>query len=111
MSSAFALLRVAGIEVRAHWTWVFLLALITVVFGGGLATHPETRFQSGWAWGAGVATAIFVFVSVAAHEVAHALVARRNGIGGSLVVVQLLGGMYVMETRPKTAGQETGVTV
>jgi Zn-dependent protease len=106
VTSAFALLRVAGIEVRAHWTWVLLLALITVVFGGGLATHPETPFESGWAWGAGVATAIFVFVSVAAHEVAHALVARRNGIGGSLVVVQLLGGMYVMETRPRTAGQE-----
>ncbi len=106
MSSAFALLRVAGIEVRAHWTWVFLLALITVVFGGGLAAHPETPFESGWAWGAGVATAIFVFISVAVHEVAHALVARRSGIGGALVVVQLLGGMYVMETRPRTAGQE-----
>jgi Zn-dependent protease/CBS domain-containing protein len=106
MSSAIALLRIRGLEVRAHWTWIFLLALITVVFGGGLAAHPETPFEPAWAWGAGAAAAVLVFVSVAAHEVAHAAVARRNGIGGSVVVVQLLGGMYVMETRPRTAGQE-----
>ena len=106
MTSAFALIRIAGIEIRAHWTWVFLLALITVVFGGGLATQPDTQFQPAWAWGAGVATAGLVFASVAVHELAHAVVARRNDIGGPVIVVQLLGGMYVMQTQPRTAGQE-----
>jgi Zn-dependent protease len=106
VSSAFALIRVAGVEVRAHWTWVFLLALITVVFGGGLAAQPDTPFEPLWAWGTGIATAGLVFVSVVLHELAHVAVARRNGIGGAVVVVQLLGGMYTMETRPKTAGQE-----
>jgi Zn-dependent protease/CBS domain-containing protein len=106
VNSAIALLRVGGLEVRAHWTWIFLLALITVVFGGGLAAQPGTRFEPAWAWGIGVAAAVLVFVSVALHEMAHAAVARRNGIGGSVVVVHLLGGMYVMEMRPRTAGQE-----
>jgi Zn-dependent protease len=106
VSSAFGLLRIAGIEVRAHWTWIFLLALITVVFGGGLATQPDTPFEPAWAWGSGIATAILVFLSVVAHELGHVAVARRDGIGGPVVVVQLLGGMYTMETRPRTAGQE-----
>ena len=106
MTSAFALIRIGGIEIRAHWTWVILLALITVLFGGGLATQPDTQFEPAWAWGAGVVSAVLVFASVAAHELVHAIIARRNGIGGAVVVVQLLGGMYVMETRPRTAGQE-----
>ncbi len=106
MSSAIALLRIRGLEIRAHWTWIFLLALITVVFGGGLAAHPETPFEPVWAWGTGAVAAVLVFASVAVHELAHAAVARREGIGGSVIVVQLLGGMYVMETRPRSAGQE-----
>jgi Zn-dependent protease len=103
---AFGVGRVWGTEVRAHWTWILLLAVITVFFGTSLAAQGTSGLDPVWAWGSAIATAALVFVSVTVHELAHAGMARRDGIGGPVVVVQLLGGSYVMELRPKTAGQE-----
>jgi Zn-dependent protease len=111
MNSGFPLGRLFGTEIRAHWTWVFLLALITVVLGEGLAAESTTSAAALWGWGAAVVTAILVFASVAAHELAHVLVARRSGIGGNVVVIQLLGGSYLMESRPRTWGQELKTTL
>jgi Zn-dependent protease/CBS domain-containing protein len=111
MNSGLPLGRAFGTEVRVHWTWVILLALITFIFGSGLSTQPDVGFDAAWGWGTAGATAILVFLSVAVHELAHVGIARRNGIGGNVVVIQLLGGTYVMEIRPRTAGQEMRVAL
>ena len=60
MNSGFPLGRLFGTEIRAHWTWVFLLALITVVLGEGLAAESTTSAAALWGWGAAVVTAILV---------------------------------------------------
>jgi Zn-dependent protease len=105
--TAFPLIRVFDTEVRAHWTWIPLLAIITVIFGGGLtSTAPDVGLTAPIAWGAGVAIALLVFVSVALHEISHVFVARRMGVGGNVVVIQLLGGAYLMEIRARTAREE-----
>jgi Zn-dependent protease len=106
MNSGVPLGRVFGTEIRAHWTWIFLLALITVVLGEGLAAQATTSSETAWAWGSAIVTALLVFGSVTVHELAHVVIARRNGIGGSVVVIQLLGGTYLMEARPRNWGQE-----
>ena len=100
MNSGIPLGRAFGIEIRAHWTWIFLLALITVVFGEGLSAQTDAGFDTAWGWGTAIVTAILVFASVSVHELAHVALARRNGIGGNVVVIQLLGGTYLMEVRP-----------
>lgn len=106
MNSGVPLGRMFGTEIRAHWTWIFLLALITVVLGEGLAAQATTNVDSAWAWGSAIVTALLVFGSVTVHELAHVVIARRNGIGGNVVVIQLLGGTYLMEARPRNWGQE-----
>jgi len=106
MNSGVPLGRIFGTEIRAHWTWVFLLALITVVFGGELSAQTKDGFDPVWGWGTAIVTAVLVFASVTVHELAHVGIARRNGIGGNVVVVQMLGGTYLMEARPRTPGQE-----
>jgi Zn-dependent protease len=103
---AFRIARIWGTDVRAHWTWILLLAIITVFFGTSLAAEGTSGLDPVWAWGSAIVTAALVFVSVTVHELAHAGMARRDGIGGPVVVVQLLGGSYVMELRPRTAAQE-----
>jgi Zn-dependent protease len=102
MNSGFPVGRIFGTEIRAHWTWIFLLALITVVFGEELSVQSSGGLSPAWAWGAAVVTAVLVFGSVMLHELAHVSIARRNGIGGNVVVVQLLGGTYMVEVRPRT---------
>lgn len=98
--------RVFGTEIRAHWSWVPILAFITVVFSVELTAGGGSDWPDALAWAASIALAVVVFVSVTAHELAHVAVARRNGMDGPVVVVQLLGGTFVMEVRPRTAGQE-----
>jgi Zn-dependent protease len=106
MNAGVPLVRLFGFEIRAHWTWVFLLAMVTVVFGAGLSGETNAGFDPVWGWGTAIVTAALVFASVTVHELAHAGIARRNGIGGDVVVVQMLGGTYLMEVRARTPGQE-----
>jgi len=47
-----------------------------------------------------------VFFSATAHELAHVKVARRYARADSVLVVQLLGGSYIAEVKPRTAGEE-----
>jgi Zn-dependent protease len=103
--------RIFGTEVRAHWTWIFILAFIAVIFGVDLSGGTAAIWPPGLAWGASIAIAALVFVSVAAHELAHVYVARRNGQLIPVVVVQLLGGAYVMEVKPRTAGEEVRISL
>lgn len=103
--------RVFGTEVRAHWTWIVILAFIAVIFGTDLSNGTAAVWPSGLAWGASIAVAALVFVSVAAHELAHVYVGRRNGQLIPVVVVQLLGGAYVMDVKPKNAGEEIRISL
>ncbi|HEX7496212.1 MAG TPA: site-2 protease family protein [Candidatus Limnocylindrales bacterium] len=98
--------RVFGTEIRAHWTWVPILAFIAVVFSLDLTAGGGSDWPPALAWAASIGTAALVFVSVTAHELAHVAVARRNGMEGPVVVIQLLGGTFVTGVSPKTPGQE-----
>jgi Zn-dependent protease len=98
--------RVFGTEVRAHWTWIFVLAFIAVIFASDLSDGTAAAWPPDAAWGTSIGLAVLVFGSVAAHELAHVKVGRRNGQRYPVVVVQLLGGPYVMEVQPRTAGEE-----
>lgn len=108
--SGLTLGRVFGTEIRAHWTWVLILAFIAVVFGMDLSDGTAASWSVGLAYGSSIATAALVFLSVAAHELAHVKVARRNGQEIPVVVVQLLGGPYVMGVNPKTPGEEIRIS-
>ena len=98
--------RIFGTEIRAHWSWIPVLAFIAVVLSLDLTAGGASDWPASLAWGASIATAALVFASVTAHELAHVAVARRNGMEGPVAVIQLLGGTFVMEVAPRTPGQE-----
>ncbi|MEP6469609.1 MAG: site-2 protease family protein [Chloroflexota bacterium] len=103
---SFSIGSVAGIRVRLHPTWLIIAALFTYWLAAG--DLPE-RFP-GWpavayaAVGAGVA--MLFFASVLAHEVSHALVARRFGIEVRDITLFIFGGAATLEGDAKTPGQE-----
>ncbi len=109
--SAFPLVRIFGIEVRAHWTWVPMLAIVSVIFGGGLSGTGDGALPTVLAWSSGIVIAASVFLSVAVHEIAHVVLARRNGLGANVVVIQLLGGAYLIDVRPRTAQEELRISL
>jgi Zn-dependent protease len=103
--------RVFGTEVRAHWTWILVLAAIVVIFGMGLSNGGEVALSPALAWTSSTATAVLIFVSATAHELAHVWVGRRNGQQVPVAVVQLLGGPYVMQMQPKTGREELRIAL
>ena len=113
MNWSMPLGRVFDTEIRAHWSWILILAFISVVFSTDLSAQDTAPagWNLGWAWGTAIATALLVFVSVVVHELAHVVVARRNGMRTPAVVIQLIGGAFAMEVRPKTPGQEFRVAI
>lgn len=103
--------RIFGTEVRAHWTWVPIIAFIAVVFAVDLTDGSAGVWPTWLAWSSSIATALLVFVSVAAHEIAHVRVARAYGQRVPVVVVQLLGGPYVMEVKPRSSREEVRISL
>ena len=113
MSWSVPLGRIFDTEVRAHWSWIIILAFIAVIFSTDLNTQASSPagWNLAWAWGTSIVTALLVFVSVVVHELAHVAVARRNGMRTPAVVIQLIGGTFAIDVKPKNPGQEFRVAV
>jgi Zn-dependent protease len=109
VNSGFPIFRFRGTEVRLHWSWVLLLAVVTFMFAEGLLGEPGIGLDAAWSWGAAAAIAALVLGSVVAHELGHVMVAQRNGLAVNVIVVQLLGGAFLMDLRPQSPGQELRV--
>lgn len=103
-----ALGRFRGTEVRVHWSWIPVLAIIVVFFGADLTTG-SVGWSSAASWVTAAVIAALTFASVTAHELAHVLIATRYGLPSRVVVVQLLGGPYLATVRVESPRQELRV--
>lgn len=94
--------RIAGIPIGVNWSVLVILLII----GGVLAeTTLPTAYPGypGWVYDvAGAVTALIFLVSLMAHEVSHAIVAKRNGFEVRRITVWMLGG--VADMRGTTPG-------
>lgn len=111
MESTFRLLRVRGIPIGAHWSWLLVFAIVVWSLVQALfpATYPGLNGSSYLVMGA--AAASLLFASVLAHEVGHALLARREGIPVDGITLWLFGGVARLGGPPPSAGAEFRVAV
>lgn len=92
MRGTISIGRVLGVRIRLNWSMVVVFALIATGLADTLSrTVPGVNRAGGWALGLG-ATVLF-YVSLVAHELAHAVVARRLGVTVEGITVWLFGGM------------------
>ncbi len=103
MKGSWKLVRLAGIDVRVHWTFLLLIAFIV--------------YQS-LASGQGASAAIYgvllilaVFVCVVMHEFGHALTARRFGVKTRDITLLPIGGLARLEGIPKDPVQELLIAI
>lgn len=110
MDRAIPLGRLAGIRVGMSW----VVPLMAVLYAFTLAEQILPRQVVGQApssyWTVGVVGAALLFLSLLAHEMGHALVGRREGIGVRGITLTLLGGHTQFVTEPSTAGAELRVS-
>ncbi|MCO5972587.1 site-2 protease family protein [Actinoallomurus soli] len=109
MNDTLRLGRIGGVRVGVNWTVLVIFALITY----GLAGEQLPRAYKGlhplaYALG-GLLTATAFLASLLAHELAHALVARRNGLTVTGITLWLLGGVARYEGEPATPGAEVRI--
>ncbi|MBI2955622.1 MAG: site-2 protease family protein [Chloroflexi bacterium] len=104
MQSSFRLGNIFGIDIGIHYTWLFVFALVT--WSLAALVFPQT-FQ-GWStaayWTVGAIAALLLFVSVLVHELAHSLVAKREGLPVASITLFIFGGVSNIQkeaTRPR----------
>ncbi len=101
MSEAIPLGRVAGFEVKVHWSVIVILWLFTWSLATALP-HDVAGYSRPIYWLAGVCGALVLLTSLLAHELAHAVVARRMGVSVGSVTLWLFGGVTRMQGEAKT---------
>lgn len=103
--------RVGGIPVAAHWTVVVVVVLLGQVLALSVlpALVPQ---QPAWTyWAAGAVGALALVGALLAHELAHAIVARRAGVGVRRITLWLLGGVSELDGRPADPATEVRVAL
>ncbi|MGH2476990.1 MAG: site-2 protease family protein, partial [Candidatus Limnocylindrales bacterium] len=91
MISAIPVARLFGFEIRVHVSWLVILAIIAVSVVTRIdEVAPKTDTVVRWVVG-GIVAAAFL-LSALAHELGHAIAARRAGMPGGPIVVYFFGG-------------------
>jgi Zn-dependent protease/CBS domain-containing protein len=99
MGGGFNLDKVFGIQIRLHFTWFIIFLLVTV----SLVSPHWSQWLS---WVIGIITSLLFFASVLAHELAHSLVGRANGIPIKSITLFIFGGVAQMTKEAAKAGAE-----
>lgn len=87
--------RVFGTEIRLHYSWFLIAALLTVSLVGHLYV-VNADWPAGLVWTAALVTAAAFFAALLAHELSHAAVARARGIPVPAITLFALGGLAHM---------------
>ncbi len=101
MRDAIPLGRIAGFPVNVHWSVLVILWLFTWSLASTLPGAVK-GYSHGAYWLAGACGALVLLASLLAHELAHAVVARRAGVAVGSVTLWLFGGVTTLGGEAKT---------
>jgi Zn-dependent protease len=109
--SPITLFHVRGIRIAVDWSWFFVLFLLifwlTQFYGDvlGESSSSSTPFVLA------LISAFGFFGSIVLHELGHAFVAMRNGIGISSIQLWFFGGVARMDRESDSPGTEFKVAI
>ncbi|MGV0791401.1 site-2 protease family protein [Mycolicibacterium sp. XJ1819] len=95
--------RLAGVSVGVHWSVLGIVALLVIGLTVQFRTLAEGYATYEYVLAAVVTATLFV-LSLLVHEMAHAIVARRNGVGVEGITLWLLGGVARLHGDALTPG-------
>ncbi|HET7465227.1 MAG TPA: site-2 protease family protein [Candidatus Dormibacteraeota bacterium] len=106
MAPTIRLGKILGIEVGLNWSLVFIYGLIvwtlaTSVFPVDVPNQGALTY-----WLVAALGGVAFYACLLAHELAHALVARRFGVKVSGITLWLFGGVSRLDGEPPRAGAE-----
>ena len=111
MTSTFRFGRIAGIEIGAHWTWLLVVALVVWSLAATVFPAATPDLATGTHVAMALAAAALFFASLLAHELGHALQARRDGVPIDGITLWVFGGVARFAGQPSTAASELRVAL
>lgn len=109
MRATIELGRISGVRVGLHWSVLGIVVLLITILSVRLPNIAE-----GYPWGlyllAAAVTAVLFVASLFAHEMAHAIMARRNGVDVDGITLWLLGGVARLRSEALTPGAELRIS-
>jgi len=110
-SGAITLFHVRGIRIGVDYSWFFVLFLIIIWLSGSYRDVLDAGQDSSTPYVLAVASALLFFGSILLHELGHAFVALRNGIGIEGITLWMFGGVARLEKDSDTPGVEFKVAI
>jgi Zn-dependent protease/CBS domain-containing protein len=100
-----------GVEIRIDYSWfiIFFLILWTFTFAVFPANFPGFSLVTYIVMG--VASTVFFFLSLLAHELSHSLVARSKGIPVEGITLFIFGGLARTRMEAENPGDEFWIAV
>jgi Zn-dependent protease len=95
-----------GIPIQINPSIFLILALVTFNLADQLLPAQYPELSDVGLWLTALLTALLFLASILFHELAHAWVARRNGIPVMSVTLYIFGGIAQLGGKPKTPGAE-----
>lgn len=108
--NGFRIGKVFNINVDIDWSWLLIFGLVSWSLASSFGQmHP------GWTpllqWGMALLAALLFFISVLAHELAHSLVARAQGVPVRNITLFMFGGVSNIQKEPASPMNEFLVAV
>lgn len=110
-SGNLTLFHVRGIRIGVDYSWFFVLFLIIFWLSGFYRDVLGSSGDSLGPYALAVASALLFFASILLHELGHAFVAIRHGIGIQGISLWMFGGIARMERDTDTPGTEFKVAI
>ena len=107
----FYLGRVFGIPIFAHYSWLPVFPFYAWAIASGLLPRQAPGLSVLQYWTLGVLTTMLLFVSVLVHELAHATMARAEGLGTGNITLYMFGGLASLNGQPAQPSSEFKIAV
>ncbi len=111
MQASLRLGRIFGIEIGVNWSLLVVFGLITWSLAATIFPQQIPGYSTGAYWTAGIAAAVLFYVSLLAHELGHALLARRLGARVEGITLWLFGGVTRLTGEAATASAELRIAI
>ena len=105
------LFHVRGIRIAVDWTWLIFLFLVITWLTGSYQDLLDEPNSSTVPYVLAVASAFGFFGSILLHELGHAFVALRRGIGISSIQLWIFGGVARMDRESDSPATEFKVAI
>ncbi len=111
MMKGVKLFRVLGIQISLNYTWFIIFGLIVWSLASGYFPYHYPGLSRLAHWMMGFLGAVFLFLSVLAHEVTHSYIAKKEGMDVSEITLFIFGGVSQLTKEPEDPQKELKVAI